>query len=155
MKEIPDEKLDYRLGLTLGFFMLAIICFFVLPMAQGVELYFFSVALGVGFAIMGFVNLTLIFKKSIKKDKRGALWIWAVCLLAIVTLAIGWFTLTWPTFILIETIENVYTFPPEQQNAINLIKTVMGWFLIFMSLGLLLWAYVNSQRREDVTYPIG
>jgi len=56
---------------------------------------------------------------------------------------------------LIEQIEGVYDFPAETIPAINLIKAVMGWFLILMTLGLLLWAYVNSQRREDITYPVG
>jgi len=74
-------------------------------------------------------------------------------LLAIVVLAMAWFTLTWPTFQIIAFIENVYTFPTEAAPAITLIKNVIAWFLIIMALGLLLWAYVMSQRKEDVTYP--
>ena len=88
------------------------------------------------------------------RNKRGALWIWAVCLLSIVTLAVAWFTLTWPVFMFIDAIQEHYTFPAQVQPAISLIVAVMGWFLILMSLGLLLWAYVNSQRREEVTYPV-
>jgi len=126
-----------------------------------IELAVFSLALGMGLMFIGvllafnFIRVSEKRLKKLKENKRGALWIWAVALLAIVTLAIGWFALTWPAFMLIEQIEGVYDFPAETIPAINLIKAVMGWFLILMTLGLLLWAYVNSQRREDVTYPVG
>ena len=86
-------------------------------------------------------------------NNKGAMWIWAVCILSLVVLAMGWFTLTWPTFLIIETIESQYSFPSEATNAITLMKTVLGWFLILMALGLLAWAFVNSQKREEITYP--
>jgi len=126
---------------------------FIIP---NMELAFLSLTMGLGLTMFGVAlafNFIRVSEKQLKRDKRGALWIWAVCLLAIVTLAIGWFALTWPAFMLIDTIESVYDFPAETQPAINLIKTVMGWFLILMTLGLLSWAYVMSQRKEELTYP--
>ena len=144
------------------FLILVFVCIGVAAMVTGTVVQQFELAVlcftfGVGFSLFGvglMLNLFRVTEKKFAEDKSGALWIWAVCLLSIVVLAMGWFTLTWPTFIIIEYIESVYTFPPEASNAITLIKTVMGWFLILMALGLLLWAYVMSQRREDVTYPI-
>jgi len=127
----------------------------IMPTIETIILLF---SLGAGFSLFGValaLNIIRVSEKNIKKNKRAALWIWAVCLLSITVMALAWFVLTWPTFMIIEYIESVYTFPPEVTPAITLVKNVIGWFLILMSLGLLLWAYVHSQRREDVTYPVG
>ena len=126
---------------------------------SNVELMFFAVFLGLTLILVGVLfafNVIRVSEKQLeklKKNRKGALWIWAVCLLSIVTLAIAWFALTWPVFMFIDAIQDHYTFPAQVQPAISLIVAVMGWFLILMTLGLLLWAYVNSQRREEVTYP--
>jgi hypothetical protein len=115
---------------------------------------------GIGAMLTG-IGVILIFSlvysedKKVVRAKRGAMWIWAVCLLSIGVLALGWFVLMWPTYMIIQTIEGAYNFPPEATGAIGLIKTVIAWFLILMALGLLLWAFVSSQRREEITYPVG
>lgn len=127
----------------------------VMPTVETIILFF---SLGAGLSLFGValaLNIIRVSEKTFRKNKRGALWIWAVCLLSLTVLALAWFVLTWPTFMIIDYIESVYTFPPEAAPAITLVKNVLGWFLILMSLGLLLWAYVNSQRREEVTYPVG
>ena len=127
---------------------------------SNVELVLFTVFLGLTLilvAVLFAFNIIHVSEKQLqklKKNQKGALWIWAVCLLSIVTLAIAWFALTWPVFMFIDAIQEHYTFPAQVQPAISLIVAVMGWFLILMSLGLLLWAYVNSQRREEQTYPM-
>ena len=121
------------------------------------ELTMFFLMLGIGFcssSIILFANWIRIDMRTLKKNKQGALYIWAVCLLSLVVLAMGWFTLTYPTFMIIEMIEGMYNFPPEATAGIGLIKSVLGWFLILMALGLIIWAFVASSRREDVTYPI-
>jgi len=124
------------------------------------ELMIFTLVLGLSLIVVGLLfafNIIRVSEKQLeklKKNRKGALWIWAVCLLSIVTLAICWFALTWPVFMFIDAIQEHYTFPAQVQPAISLIVAVMGWFLILMSLGLLLWAYVNSQRREEQTYPM-
>lgn len=82
-------------------------------------------------------------------DKRGAMWIWAVCLLTIVTMSFLWFAVGWPTTMVISKVESQYTFPSEVTVAISFIKTLLAWFLILMLLGLLLWVSVNSQRKGD------
>ena len=127
----------------------------IMPTTETIILLF---SLGTGFSLFAVtlgLNIVRVTEKTFQKNKRAALWIWAVCLLSITVMALAWFVLTWPTYMIIEYIEPVYTFPPEATPAITLVKNVIAWFLILMSLGLLLWAYVHSQRREDVTYPVG
>ncbi len=87
-----------------------------------------------------------------KDDKRGIMWVWAVCLLTIVVMSMAWFTLSWPAFMIIDAVLASYNFPPTARLAITLTGNVISWFLIMMVLGLLLWAFVNSQRREETTY---
>jgi hypothetical protein len=109
--------------------------------------------IGLPLTICGSYFLCLEMFPSLKKNKHGILWIWAVCLMAIVVMALAWMTLTWPVYLIIEQIESVFTFPTAAQSAVDILKTVIAWFLVLFVLGMLLWAYVNSQRREDVTYP--
>jgi len=154
----PEKKKETDDSMTILLLVLAGVVGVSGMFLPNVELAVFSLALGLGLMSIGVLlafNFIRVSEKKLRENKRGALWIWAVALLAIVTLAVAWFALTWPAFMLIEQIEGVYDFPAETIPAINLIKAVMGWFLILMTLGLLLWAYVNSQRREDITYPVG
>jgi uncharacterized membrane protein len=90
--------------------------------------------------------------KQFKDDKRGVMWVWAICLLTIVVMSMAWFTLSWPAFMIIDAVLASYSFPPTARLAITLVSNVISWFLIMMVLGLLLWAFVNSQRREETTY---
>lgn len=92
--------------------------------------------------------------KRFKDDKRGIMWVWAVCLLTIVVMSMAWFTLSWPAFMIIDAVLASYNFPPTARLAITLTSNVISWFLIMMTLGLLLWAFVNSQRREETTYGV-
>lgn len=89
------------------------------------------------------------------ENEKGALWIWAVALLGIIAMSFTWFVLAWPTFEVILNIESTFAFPPEAQTTVTLLKTVISWFPVIFVLGLLLWAFVASQKREEVTYPVG
>ena len=91
--------------------------------------------------------------KSFKSNKRGAIWIWAVCLLSIIVYAITWFSLGWAFDLFVTSIQAAYTFPSQATVTISFICTVVYLHPIFFILGMLLWAFVNSQRREEVTYP--
>jgi len=140
---------------------LTILCTFALGMLFFVLSVFPPARVGMVLILMGIsfccVTLFLAFQlfSKFRQSRRGAIYVWAVCLLSIAVLAIGWFTLTWPAYMLIELIESIYAFPPEATAAITLIKNMIGWFLIIMAFGLLLWAILASTRREEVTYPIG
>lgn len=149
------QESDLMLGTMLTCF--GIMFMFIALFLHSQEIIIFSFTLGaglIGFGLALLFNLIRVTEKLFKQ-RKAALYIWAVCLLAISVLSLGWFVLTWPTYQIITYIESVYTFPPEATNAITLIKNVIAWFLILMALGLLLWAYVMSQKREEVTFPVG
>jgi len=152
-----DEKFNRKILELLILTLLGFGFLLVGTVGYSFELTMFFLMLGMGFCFSGiilFANWLRINMRDFNKNKRGALYIWAVCLLSIVVLAMGWFTLTYPTFMIIDLIEDMYDFPPEATASIGLIKSVLGWFLILMALGLIIWALVASSRREDVTYPI-
>jgi len=91
--------------------------------------------------------------RSLKSNKRGAIWIWAVCFMAIIVYSIVWFALGWAFNLFIDSLELSYTFTSPADLTVQFIKIVVAWHPILFILGMLLWAYVNSQRREEVTYP--
>jgi len=81
--------------------------------------------------------------------------VWVVTILSIVLCAFFWFVWTWPIVLLIETVETTVGLPPEAATTVAFLLTVFMVLPILITLGLLLWAFVNSQRREDVTHPYG
>jgi len=81
------------------------------------------------------------------------LWVWVTCILTIVMTAFTWFIWTWIVTALIDTIETSLGLPPEATTTIAFLRLIFMILPILVTFGLLLWAYVNSQRREDVTYP--
>jgi hypothetical protein len=95
------------------------------------------------------------FLRRFRDNKSAIVWVWAVCLLAIVVHSIVWMVLCWPLYITLDAIEAAYTFPAVATNTINLIRMVAALEETVMVLGLLAWAFINSSRREEVTYPVG
>jgi hypothetical protein len=98
-------------------------------------------------------KLRKLHQKRMQHANAGVIWIWAVCFISICIYSIAWFTLGWATFGIIDSVQASYDFPSQANQTITLIRTVIAWHPIFFILGMLLWAFVNSQRREDVTYP--
>lgn len=88
-----------------------------------------------------------------QRKNRGIIWIWVVCIFAIAVLALLWLPLSWVSYMMIDVVKENYNFPPQALSAINLLTQVIGYFLVIMLFGLIIWAIVNSQRREDITYP--
>lgn len=91
--------------------------------------------------------------KDLRRNQSGIIWVWSVCFLAITVYSIAWFTLGYPTYEIIDAVEASYTFPAVATNTINLMRLVIAWHPVIFILGMLLWAFINSQRREEVTYP--
>ena len=87
------------------------------------------------------------------KAKAGIIWVWAVCIIGIMVLAIAWFSLSWPAYEIIQAITSIYSFPAKATLTIDLLRNVIAWLPIIIVLGLLLWAFVNSGRKEETTYP--
>ena len=92
--------------------------------------------------------------RRLLRDRKGSiLWVWIVCLLSIVTMAFLWFIWTWPVNILVDTVVNMMGLPPEATTTITFLRAIFFILPIIIVLGLLVWAFVMSQKREDVTYP--
>ena len=90
-----------------------------------------------------------------RDNKSAIIWVWAVALLAVVVHSICWLVLTWPLYLTLDAIEGVYTFPAVATNTINLIRSLAALEEVVFVLGMLAWAFINSARREEVTYPMG
>jgi len=90
-----------------------------------------------------------VAEEGLRMNNKGALWLWSVAILTIIVMALAWFVLTWPTFMIIDFVESQYTFQGSSAYAATFVKNVLSWFLVLMSLGLLLWLYVNSQRKSE------
>lgn len=84
-------------------------------------------------------------------NNRGVAWIWISCLIAIALFSIAWFVLSQVAFAVIDAV--AANFPGDYQWVITIARNVLQWFPIMMIFGLLLWAYVRSQRPQDVSYP--
>lgn len=120
--------------------------------------YMILTIMGIVISVFGCINIIFDIDalnrfQKLQKAKQGIVWVWLVALIAIVILTIGWFALWWPTLMIIEIVEDSYSFPSSSQMAINLVKTVGAWFLIIMVIGFLAWALVNSMKRQEPTYP--
>jgi hypothetical protein len=98
-------------------------------------------------------QLYSIPRRSFKDNRSGIIWVWAVCFLSIIVYSIAWFSLGWGFNLFIDAIEASYTFESPTDVTVALLKTVVAWHPIIFVFGMILWALVNSQRREDVTYP--
>lgn len=92
------------------------------------------------------------FKRFIE-GKSGIVWVWAVCLLAIIVHSICWLALSWPLYLTLDAVEAAYTFPAVATPTMNLIRGVVALEETVFVLGMLAWAFINSSRREEVTYP--
>ena len=155
----PTNNMLLNLLLTLiGLFL--IVANMLLGFDGTLLTFFIGVGLTVGGLIALLINMDTMeklrrqYERRMQHANQGALWIWAVCLLAIAVLALAWLPLSMVSYMMIDILEGIFTFPPQARTAIDLLKAVIAWFLVLMLLGLLLWAYVNSQKREDVTYPV-
>ena len=121
-------------------------------------LIFFGVLLGVSGVIVGAFEIyqrkTFFsrFLKSFKRDRRGVFYVWVAVAIFITVILIMWFPLSWVIYQTIDVVTSSYTFPPEAQGTITLMKNVVAWFVDIAVGGFILWAYVASQKREDVTY---
>jgi hypothetical protein len=97
-----------------------------------------------------------IVRHSIRRMRHansGVVWIWVVCLAGICVYAIAFYVLLYPTLELIGIVEGLTTWSTDATFTLNFCRTVLNWHPIIFIVGLLIWAFVNSQRREDVTYP--
>lgn len=98
-------------------------------------------------------QIAVYHKSRLAQANKGVVWIWAVCLAGIVIYSITFYVLVYPALEIIGVVEGLTTWSADATFTLNFVRTVLNWHPIIFIVGLLIWAYVNSQRREDVTYP--
>jgi hypothetical protein len=119
---------------------------------------------GILFMALGLINLTTMLRwpdaaatlhrQRMKHADSGIVWVWAVALCGMVLYALAYYSLVWPTLQLIGIVEGMASFDANATITLTLVRAVLNWHPIIFIFGTLLWAFVNSVRREDVTYPI-
>jgi hypothetical protein len=105
------------------------------------------------FGVIDILKFLCLNSDKLKRSNQAIVWIWAVCLAGICVYAISFYVLVYPTLQLIGIVEGLTSWDPNAAFTLNLVKTVLNWHPILFIIGMLIWAFVNSQRREDVTYP--
>jgi len=85
-----------------------------------------------------------------KNDKSGVVWIWVVIIVGILAYSLVWFSVGWAVIEVADNVESQYTFEPPVSYAATFIRTIFQYHPILFFFGLMLWAYVNSQRRVDM-----
>ena len=89
--------------------------------------------------------------KSLSKfrhDKRAVVWVWSVVFMGLFIYSLVWFTTGWAVMEVADAVENEYTFEGPAAQASSFIKLMFEYNPLLFLFGLLLWAYVNSQRRD-------
>jgi len=120
---------------------------------------------GIGLAMFGVAQIFLgvywteVARKHLEKrietsSNSGVIWIWAVCLAGIVMYSIAYYALVYPALMMIGIVEGLVVFDAQATVTLNLVRAVLNWHPIFFILGMLLWGFVNSARREVQTYPM-
>lgn len=93
-------------------------------------------------------------KRKFLNNKSGVAWVWAVCFIAMGIYTMAWYATGLATMMTIDALEATYTYPAPMSTTITFIRTLFAWHPFIMLIGLALWAFINSQRREDQTYQI-
>lgn len=91
-------------------------------------------------------------QNRLKHANSGVVWVWVVVLAGTCAYAIAFYSLVAPTLQLIGIVEGMTTWDANAAFTLNLVRTVLNWHPILFIIGELIWAFVNSQRREDITY---
>jgi len=88
------------------------------------------------------------FFSKLGRDKRGVVWVWAVVFMGLFIYSLVWFTTGWAVMEVADAVESEYTFTGPAAYASSFIKLMFEYNPVLFLFGLLLWAYVNSQRRD-------
>ena len=85
-----------------------------------------------------------------KQDKRAVLWVWTVILTGLFVYSLIWFSTGWAVMEVSSSVESEYEFTGDAAYASTFIKTMFQYHPILFLFGLILWGYVNSQRRTQI-----
>ena len=115
------------------------------------------IAVGSVDLLLGMNKITMFERKlhEFRENRQGIVAIWIACFMGLVVYSIGWFVLAWSCFGIIDLMTTTFTYPAQALNTITLMRLVLTWHPIFYFIGMLLWAYAESMRRETGTEPLG
>jgi len=85
-----------------------------------------------------------------RSDKRAVLWVWTVIIVGLFVYSLMWFTTGWAVMEVADNVEAEYTFTGPAAFASTFIKTMFQWHPVLFLFGLILWGYVNSQRKAQL-----
>lgn len=88
--------------------------------------------------------------KRFVKDNSGVVWVWAVVIIGLIIYSLVWFSTGFALMEVIDVVEGEYTFASPISHASLFIKTMFQYHPLLFLFGMLLWAYVNSQRKVQV-----
>lgn len=84
-----------------------------------------------------------------KKDNRGMVWVIIVIVFGLIVYSLLWFSLGFALFEVADTVESNYTFPEPMASAVDFVRTLIQYNPIIVAFGMLLWGYINTQRRTN------
>ena len=86
--------------------------------------------------------------RRFRHDKRASVLAWVIVLLMMFTYSIVWFTAGWAAMKFVDTVEEEYELGTRATGIVTLLKYVFAWHPIIVFVGLIIYAFVNSQRRD-------
>ncbi len=113
------------------------------------------------FAFMGIVSAREKFKIYMQNRKKhrntGIIWVWTVAALTLFVFSIIWATIGFVSHYYLETVTALFPDAYVGNMGKSLQTIDMTFFLLPLIIigGVLLWAVVNSMRREEVSQPVG
>lgn len=86
--------------------------------------------------------------KNLKKDKRGVIWVWTIIIVGLFVYSLIWFTTGWAFIEVADAVEDQYTFTGSASYAASFMRLMFEYHPILFLFGMILWGYINSQRRD-------
>jgi uncharacterized membrane protein (DUF373 family) len=85
-------------------------------------------------------------------NRKGIVYVWVVAAITICFTALVWFVVSYPMWIIVDVVESQYTYPTQSRALLNLVQSVLTWFLGFEVFGVLIWALVSSHRKGEPSF---
>lgn len=159
---MSEDKLTKRILEDSAVILVAIIAINLTMFTQLIpfEVGVFAFLIGVGLAGIGCFDIAFAVRnknlhRHLLSDQKGIVYVWFVIAITVAFLAMVWWVLALPLWMIIQAMEGIAAYPPEAVGAVNLVKNVITYFLVFVVLGCIVFGLVSSFRREDIQTPLG
>jgi hypothetical protein len=131
-----------------------LLLFFGLGQFSGGVAVLFACGCGSGLLVCGLLDIVRVLKlcgkfERLCSDESGLGWQILVFLSGVVAFGVVWFVVAWPADIIFNAVTGVYAFSGITLSAINLVRGIIGLLVGLGLLFLIIWLWVNVNRRED------